>query len=561
MNIIYDFLAQGVSFVVPMIILLGVLIFIHELGHFAVAKYFNVKVETFSLGFGPKIWKKTHGETTYCVSAIPFGGYVKMYGDDFGGDVPDHMKERSFLHKPIYQRIAIALAGPLMNLFLAYFLFWGLSLIGEQVIAPKLGDLAENSEAYKSEFRSGDRILTIDGKSVGRWEDVEDAIQSHPNSDLSFRILRETHEEPMTIMVATGQGPSKNIFHEGRIDGQIEGFDFASDASVIGVSDPQSLFGKMGFKTGDQIVKINNVKVSTYRSISDILINESSNAEKKIVFEIDRYGTKAGQKAESVRIEWDLNKNPLPDRPQKLGYEKPETFIGAVGAKTPAEQAGLLANDQFLNINETSIRSFQDIVAAVSSFKEKGEPLKVVIRRNGEVKNFAITPQMTEIKSEVGGPTDKRFTIGVQPLKSTHVDYIKWRAPTFLSSFTWAAAKTWQWTHITIMSFVFVITNKVSPKNLGGFISIGQMAQKSWQAGIDYFLRIMAIISLNLFVLNLLPVPVLDGGHIVLFTIEGIRGAPISIRKLEVAQQIGMFLLLSLLAFSLFNDVSRLFGS
>jgi regulator of sigma E protease len=447
-----------------------------------------------------------------------------------------------------------------MNLILAYFLFWALSLIGEQVVAPKLGDLAESSEAYKSEFRSGDRILAIDGKAVGRWEDVEDAIHSHPNSNLSFRILRETHEEPMTIMAVTSQGPSKNIFHEGRIEGLIEGFDFASDASVIGVSDPQSLFGKLGFKTGDQIVKINSVKVSTFRSISDVLINESSNAEKKIVFEVDRYGTTPGQKAEAVRIEWDLNKNPLPDRPEKMGYEKPETFIGAVGAKTPAEAAGLMANDQFLSINKAPIRSFQDIIAAVSSFKENGAPLEVVVRRNGEMKTFSITPQMTELKSEIG-PGEKRFTIGVQPLKSTHVDYVKWRAPTLLGSFAWAGAKTWQWTHVTIMSFVFVITNKVSPKNLGGFISIGQMAQKSWQAGIDYFIRIMAIISLNLFVLNLLPVPVLDGGHIVLFSIEGLRGAPISLRKLEVAQQIGMFLLLSLLAFSLFNDVTRLFGS
>ena len=145
-------------------------------------------------------------------------------------------------------------------------------------------------------------------------------------------------------------------------------------------------------------------------------------------------------------------------------------------------------------------------------------------------------------------------------MKSTYVEYTKWRAPSFLASLSWAAAKTWQWTYITIKSFSLILTNKVSPKNIGGFISIGQMAQKSWQAGIDYFIRIMAIISLNLFVLNLLPVPILDGGHIVLFSIEGLRGAPISLRKLEIAQQIGMFLLLSLLAFSMFNDVTRLFG-
>jgi regulator of sigma E protease len=560
MDFIYNIILQGVSYVIPMVVLLGVLIFIHELGHFAVAKYFNVKVETFSLGFGPKIWKIVRGETTYCVSAIPFGGYVKMYGDDLSGTVPDDMKHRSFLHKPISQRIAIALAGPVMNLILAYFLFWSVSLIGEQVIAPKLGDLSENSEAYKAEFRSGDKILSINDQKITRWEDIEELVSQNPNSDLNFKVLRETHEEPMSLVVTPSLGPSKNIFKLGKDEGQIEGLDFTSDASVIGISDPKSLFGQLGFKTGDQITKINEVRVNTYRSISDVLLNESTGGDKKIIFSVERYGTVSGSKAESIKIIWDLEKNPLPDRAQKLGYEKPETFIGEVGKKTPAEAVGLRVNDQILKINEAPIATFQDIIAAVSSFKEGGSPLKLTIRRDGEIKTLDVTPQITEFKNELSA-TEKRFTIGVRPLKSTYVEYTSWRAPTFLGSFTWAAAKTWQWTHATVMSFGLLLTNKVSAKNLGGFISIGQMAQKSWQLGIDSFLRIMAIISLNLFVLNLLPIPVLDGGHILLFSIEAIRGAPISLRKLEVAQQIGMFFLLSLLAFSLFNDVSRLFGS
>lgn len=546
-----------------MVVLLGVLIFIHELGHFAVAKYFNVKVETFSLGFGPKIWQMIRGETTYCISAIPFGGYVKMYGDDLGGTVPDEMKNRSFLHKPIPQRIAIALAGPIMNLILAYFLFLFLSFIGEQAVAPKLGDLSTNSDAYKSEFRSGDRILAIDNQPVYRWEDVEEIIQSHPDSDLKFKILRETHEEPITLMVTTTKGESKNILHNGAIEGLIDGFDFTSDASVIGISDPHSIFGKLGFKTGDQIVKINDIPVHTFRSLSDILANESS--DKTMVFEIDRYGidtsaANSQQKAESVRIEWDLTKTPFPDQVQKLGYERPETFIGDVTKDTPAQKAGMQVNDQIISINDKPIASFEDIVAQVSSYKEETGPLKVVLRRNGELLTLSIVPTMTEFKSEIG-PTEKRYTMGVRPLKSSYVEYTTWRAPTFLGAFVWAARKTWQWTRSTITSFALVVSNKVSAKNLGGFISIGQMAQKSWQIGFDRFINIMAIISLNLFVLNLLPVPVLDGGHILLFSIEAVRGAPISLRKLEVAQQIGMFLLLSLLAFSLFNDVSRLFGS
>ena len=279
-----------------------------------------------------------------------------------------------------------------------------------------------------------------------------------------------------------------------------------------------------------------------------------------MVFNVDRYGVKSQSPAENLKITWDLEKLSLPDKEQKLGYEKPETFIGEVSKGSPADKAGILPNDQILKIANSPITNFQDIIAAVSTYKENAPGLEIQIRRNGEQKTFSVVPQMTELKSEIA-PAEKRFTIGVRPLKSTYVEYARWTAPTFLSSFTWAGKKTWQWTHATIMSFVLVLTNKVSPKNLGGFISIGQMAQKSWQIGADAFLRIMAIISLNLFVLNLLPIPVLDGGHILLFSIEGIRGAPISLRKLEIAQQIGVFFLLSLLAFSLFNDVARLFGS
>lgn len=540
-----------------MTVLLGVLIFIHELGHFLVAKHFNVKVETFSLGFGPKIWKYTRGETTYCVSAIPFGGYVKMFGDEMGGEVHPELQNRSFLHKPIRQRIAIALAGPIMNLILAFVIFVVIAFVGENVVAPQLGDIEDSSKAFAAGFRSGDKILSINDAPITRWEEVDQTVTRSRDKELTFSVQRETAEEPVTLK-ATPSPTDGKLFDIGETVGQIEGLDFMSNSSLIGISDPNSILGQLGFKTGDQIVTINTVPVKTLRNLQEAILTAA--AADKIVFKVDRHNLEKEEAPKSMEIVWDLKKIAFPDAPEKLGIQKPELFVGKVQKDSPAEATGIKANDQIVAINDKPMKSFKDIINVVSGYTEATGPLKVNVIREGKPMSFVLTPKMTEFKAEVG-PSENRPTIGIQPLKGAYVEYKKWRAPTFIGAFTWAFGKTWYWTKTTVMSFALLMQNKVSPKNLGGFISIGQMAQKSWEIGLDAFLRIMAIISLNLFILNLLPIPVLDGGHILLFTIEAIKGAPVSIKKIAIAQQIGVFFLLFLMAFSLFNDVSRLLGA
>ncbi|MCC6137511.1 MAG: RIP metalloprotease RseP [Bdellovibrionaceae bacterium] len=556
MDFIQNILQQGLSFIVPMTILLGVLIFIHELGHFLVAKYFHVKVETFSLGFGPKLLKFVRGETTYCLSAIPFGGYVKMYGDEIGGDVPADMRNRSFLHKPIYQRILIALAGPVMNLALAFILFFVLTLVGEKVIAPRLGDIKENTYAYTLGFRSGDKILAMDGDAITRWSQVEEKVAAKVETPIEFKILRETEEEPISILAKTESTISSNPLEPGKTVGAIGGLDFISDSSLVGIADPQSLFGQIGFETGDQIVSINKIPVFTFRQIQEVLISESSS--EKIVFVVDRYGIVSNAVAKRVTFEWDLKKIPFPDAVKGFGYYSADTFVGEVMKDTPAQTAGIQASDRLVSINDRPIKSFSDIPEIVSSYRKDAPPLNVKVMRAGKELSFSVVPKLIEFKSDFAD-AEERYAIGVRQLSSKYAENINWHPEGITNKISWASANTWQWTKATVMSFVLLVKGDVSPKNLGGFISIGQMAKKSWEIGLDSFLRLMAIISLNLFVLNLLPVPVLDGGHILFFTIEAIKGSPISLKKLEIAQQIGVFALLSLLAFSLFNDFARLF--
>lgn len=555
MDSIINFFYQSFLYIVPMTILLSVLIFIHELGHFWMARFFNVKVETFSLGFGPKIFKLVRGETTYAISAIPFGGYVKMYGDEMGGTVPDDMKNRSFLHKPPFQRILIALAGPVMNLALAFVLFFMLTIVGEKVVAPRLGDIHENTYAYALGFRSGDKILTVNNEPITRWSQVEEKISAVIDTPVEFQVVRETEEEPIKIIAKTESAESENPLEPGKIIGSIGGLSFISDASVVAIADPKSLFGQLGFETGDQILSINDISLSTFRQIQEVLISES--ASEKIVFVVDRHGITSSSKAQRMTFEWDLKKLPFPDSVEGFGYFTPDTFIGKVMDDSPAKKAGIEPNDKIVSINGNPIKTFSDIPTQVNAYRKDSPPLEVKVMRSGKEMTFSLAPKLTEFKSDFAETTN-RYAIGIQPLGSKHVDHVNWTPASFPEKISWAAGNTWHWTAATLKSFALLVTGKVSPKNLGGFISIGQMAKKSWEVGLDSFLRIMAIISLNLFILNLLPVPVLDGGHIIMFSIEAIKGSPISMKKLEIAQQIGVFVLLSLLAFSLFNDFARL---
>jgi len=576
-----SWLQQGLEAVVPMLILLGLLIFVHELGHFLVAKYYKVRVEVFSLGFGPKLLSYKSGETVYAISAIPLGGYVKMFGDDPTGDVPEQQKQGSFSHKPVGQRIAIVLAGPLMNFFFAIVVFAGVALIGEPALSPKLGDVAEDSKAFAAGFRSGDEIKTVDGQVVTSWDQVQSLVENSGGKTLTFSVVREGTGETAELSAESVLGPNKNILSWAREVGSIEGFEYGSRASIIGVSDQTSLAAQAGLKAGDVIIQIDAVKIERWREIGRSIMSEGKDGE--LVFQVERrelgkaFDPSQEVKPTEVKVklpaDWFAGVSDAQAAVTKFGMEYPETYLLAFGAKSPAEKAGLQAGDKITAIDGIPVTKFEEVAKLVRSHgtrtstasnkeatasAEGAGPLKVAVLRNGQSLDFSVEPTVRERMNQ-HGREEERFEIGIMPMALS-------AAPaTFRSSVSnpWSAVvrgwnQTLKWTNLTVLSFVRLFQREVSAKNIGGFISIGQMAKKSWQIGASQFLNIMAIISINLFILNLLPVPVLDGGHLVFFTIEAIRGAPLSVRMLEMAQQVGLVLLLSLMAFALFNDFSRL---
>lgn len=552
MTTLFDFLNTGIQTLVPFVLLLGILIFVHELGHFLVARWCKVRVEVFSLGFGKKILQKKVGDTTYAVSLVPLGGYVKMFGDELGKEISEQDKAVSFLHKTVWQRIAIVLAGPIMNLLFAGLLFAVIAWKGESRRAAEAGDIKLDSVAYAAGFRSGDQLLSINGNEVKTWDEVQANLALFAGSTIPIEIKRTGFNESLTLSVTPEKKPNPNPLSLSSEIGDIEGLQPESAASIVGVRS-KTVAHQLGFRTGDEIKKVNDTEILYYRDLESKLIALQG---QEVTFTIERLSDETNKKTETLDITIKLP-SPLPSL-DSLGIEPTELYLASVVAGTPAEAAGLKPLDRILSINSVAPTKWEDILNAVKNH-DSNSPLTFVVERDDNIETLSIEPKETEHLT-LHGQAEKRKTVGIVPL-------IKFSAPSMttlnygaLDGVTRATQRSYEVSLMTILSFVRLIQNKISPKTIGGVISIGQAASQTFKLGMQQFLTMMAIISINLFVLNLLPIPVLDGGHLIFYTIEAIRGAPLSMRKMEMAQQVGLVLLLGLMGFALFNDFSRLFG-
>jgi regulator of sigma E protease len=243
----------------------------------------------------------------------------------------------------------------------------------------------------------------------------------------------------------------------------------------------------------------------------------------------------------------------------EIGVEKPNLYIAHVVDKSPAEKAGIKSGDRLLTINDLAVADWDEVIAKVSGYAKNDPPLKVQVVRDGQNVPFEIAPEKTSLMTIQGQQRD-RFTIGISPyvVPAQPIVFEK-KVKNPLTALLRGIDRSWTITVMTGVSIVRLIQNKISPKNLGGVIAIGQAASRTFSVGLAHFFQMMALISINLFILNLLPIPILDGGHLVFYMLEAFKGGPISLRKMEIAQQIGLALLLALIVFTLFNDFSRLF--
>jgi regulator of sigma E protease len=555
MDILVNWLQQGLIAVVPFIVLLGILIFVHELGHFLVARWCGVRVEIFSLGFGKKIFSYKKGDTTYCISIVPLGGYVKMFGEQPGENIPPAQKKYSFTHKNVYKRIAIVLAGPLMNFFFAVLIFWALAMIGEEFHRPLLGDIERTSPAYKMGLRSGDLITGINGKDIKTFEEVVQRLTDHRNRDVLVTVQRD--DGTVDLAATVSSKPNPNILSVNESVGDITGMTLLSRGTFVGV-EPSSPLYKIGLRPGDRIVNINGTKVTYWRELDKVL--KSVPTSSPLTLEVERFLDDKFQKSEKMSLTYSGSK--LKEYSlDTLGMESSELYLAKISADSPASEAGLQRFDKIVSIDNKEVTAWDEVVNIIKNFDGSSEALIFDIRREGKPLSLKIKPAMTTQMSPTGAE-DKRFTVGVYPMVNfADAESVVIRADNIGQALVRGVTRTWDVSVMMAMSFVRLVENKISAKNIGGVISIGQAASETFKMGLDKFLQMMALISVNLFILNLLPIPVLDGGHLVFYVIEAVKGSPLSLKKMEMAQQVGLVLLMSLMVFALFNDITRIFSA
>lgn len=545
-------LSQIYSTVIPFTILLGILIFVHELGHFAVARWCGVRVEVFSLGFGKKILSYKKGDTTYCLSLIPLGGYVKMFGEQ-GSETPISESDRSvaFTHKTVWQRIAIVAAGPIMNFLFAVFIFGFISAIGEETRAPIVAEVEMNSPAAEMGLIAGDKIIKVGDQVVKSYEDFQKFLNKNQNSSVAAEVVDNSGKQK-NLTLKIGSIPNPNIFSLDKTLGEIKGVQPLARGNVVGVL-PNSLVEKSGFKTGDEIIEINSKKITKWSDLETAL-----KAESALNFVVEREVTVEGS-SERTKSKLNLTLASTTDlTTEKAGFEQPDLFLDQVVKDSPAEKAELKRFDKIVSIDAEPITKWEQVLNKIKSFDGK-DALTIKIIRDGSEITKKITPQVTS-QMTVQGKEDRRYTIGILPFVNyAQPEMVKVKADNLYYAFEKGLSRTWEISSMTVISFVRLFQGEVSHKNIGGMISIGKAAKDSYENGLQSFLMTMGILSVSLFILNLLPIPVLDGGHLVFYTIEVIKGSPLSLKKMEIAQQVGFVLLMGLMVLALFNDFTKFF--
>ena len=446
------------------IVVLGVLIFFHELGHFLVARLFGVGVEKFSLGFGPRLVGRTVGITDYRISAIPLGGYVKMVGDEPDVEIDPEMIPYSFTHKHVFKKILIVAAGPLFNLLLAVIIYTCFFFfIGTEDIRPVVNHVTAESPAAEAGIVVGDLITTVDGQAVASWSDIEQQIADAEGRPVALTIRRN--------------------------DG------------VISVSlTPET------------------------RMVKDIL------GDDKPYFDAGFSG--------------------LP--PLKA-------LVGDVADGYPAKKAGLQKGDLIVAIDDAPVDSWNTMKTIISQCD--GKTLAITVQRGDETKTFDVVPVLYSEENMLGEKVDAyRIGISTPGISIPEGDsIIIKRGP--LEAVAESIDQTYQITRLTLLSIGKLIKGTVSTKTLGGPIMIAEMAGKQAEAGLTNLIFFIAVLSINLAVLNFLPIPVLDGGHLMFFFIEAVMRRPVNTRMREIAQQAGIFVLILLMIFVFYNDITRLFAS
>jgi len=541
--------------IIGFLIMLAPLVIVHELGHFLFAKLFNVKAEAFSIGFGPRVWRRQIGETEWRVSLIPLGGYVKLLGEDPEAPLKPEEKLRSLGAQARWKRFFIFFGGPLFNFLWAILVYMTIIAVGEPTMTSFVGRTVPGSPAAIAGFNSSDTIRAVNGVAVMKFEEVNTAIDQSPEREMTFNIERHDIVTGAASNVVVKATPHKadgfSVYGEQTHVGEIDGLLPTARAATVGVSNLELPAGKAGLRTGDTIVRFSGHEIASWEDLERLYATIAPKSP--IAVEATAKARAEGNLAFTFT---------KPAKSVDLGHDfglwSSENFIEKTVEKSPAEESGIRGGDRIVSIDGVEIPHFFALKDAVQKGGEKNGKIRVVWEREGKLIDQTIAPTATVSRGPLLNKVTQ-YTIGVIP-------NIVWAEPKTilertLNPFLLVYRGTERMLIFTYRNFVSIkkmFTGDVSVATLGGPILIGKIAGESLSRGLVAFLSTMAILSIGLGVLNILPVPVLDGGHILLLIIEAIRGKPLSMKQLEAVQMFGLSMIGALMLVVLKNDLTRL---
>jgi regulator of sigma E protease len=552
-----NFLQSAFEFGFAFVLLLSILIFVHELGHFLVARACGVRVLKFSIGFGPPIrigrfqlaWHR--GGTDYVIAWFPLGGFVKMLGEN-----PDEIDDPEALAHPdealgakkLWQKLAIVFAGPVMNLLLPVLVFMLTLAIGVQRPEAVIGSVEPGSPAARAGLAPGDRVTAVEGEPIAWWGDFEDAVRDHPGKDLHVRVVRGGAERELALPVL-----QRTSFDElGQpVEAGWVGAGFRRIASMLGVPSSTSPAFAAGLRSGDVVKSVDGKPVESWDELASAY---AAAGQGSVRFEVERAkgGAETAAVAKPERVEAQV---PAQADLARLGVVPANVLVERVEPDSPAAQADIRPGDLILAVDGAPLGSFSSFAETVRA--SKGRPLELQIAREGETRTLRLAPAMANV--DVGlGVEEPRYRVGIgaraatlQGALGTDVE----RNP--LVALPRAVGMTVDFTQSFLRGLGMIVTGQVSRNQIAGPIGIAEIAGNAMHQGWEAYLTILVVISINLGVLNLLPIPILDGGQAVLFLVEAMRRGPLSLRTREIAQQVGFTVLILIMGLAFWNDLSR----
>jgi regulator of sigma E protease len=540
-------------------LVISVVVFFHELGHLLVGKAVGVKAVRFSIGFGPRLFSFQKGETEYRLSLLPLGGYVKFAGDNPYEEVAPEDRGRGFLEQAPWKKGLIAAAGPMANFVLAIVFFSVVFASPRTDIRARVGYVKPESPAAAAGLRYGDQVVAIDGNPIEGWMMMQEEIRAHGGETLSLRVLRDGKPLDLQIVPAMHEetNPIETVKH-GRI-----GVAAVPRSAAVTVVSPESPAGRAGVQTFDKVVSLDGQPVPNWEDLAQKLESKSG----PITLQVLRPRAIEAPGATLWAHDPITLQLAAPEKPGAYGLEASDMTLFVVQPGSGAWDSGLRRGDKILSVAGKRALAWTDEVepALAAAFHAEApaqlklDPVPFVVRRDGKELSLQVLQKLHRDRDETGFGADLPELGALPGLLSASEPERVTLTYSPLQAVTHAVSSTGEMLRSQALGIARMVSGHIPARSMGSILLMADVARKAADQGWREVLQTMGLISVMLGFMNLLPVPVLDGFHVLSAFIEGIRKKPLSLRFREVSNVVGLALLFTLMLYAVRNDLMRKF--